>query len=275
MSQSKKQANQYDKIFRENMEVVLPGIIKYLLKLDIVESEELPDDLQYTKERKPDLLKKVRDAANKAYVLHIEYQAKNENDMVYRMAEYSVMLQRRYRLPIKQYVVFIGSSKPRMTTIIATEDHQFRYNLVALSSVDYKIFLKSDKPEEKILSILANFVNDSPLEAMVTILKEIKFASDGDLSENRYFNQLRVLVQLRNLENQLDMAMETVTKFFKEERDPLFRRGEARGEEKKSYEVVRSLIVEFGFTDEQASRASNTTIEFVQKIRTDLANQKK
>lgn len=27
MNQSKSQANQYDKIFRENMEVVLPGMI--------------------------------------------------------------------------------------------------------------------------------------------------------------------------------------------------------------------------------------------------------
>jgi len=152
MSHSKKQANQYDKIFRENMEVVLPGIIKYLLKLDIIESEELPDDLQHTKERKPDLLKKVKDASGRVYVLHLEYQTKNEADMVFRMAEYSVMLQRRYRLPVKQYVVFIGSAKLKMETVIATEDLQFRYNLVALSSVDYKIFLKSDKPEEKILA---------------------------------------------------------------------------------------------------------------------------
>ncbi|MCL4641316.1 MAG: hypothetical protein M5Z89_20125 [Olivibacter sp.] len=188
MSRSKSQANQYDKIFRENMEVVLPGIIKYLLKLDIIESEELPDDLQHTKESKPDLLKKVRDVSNKIYVLHIEYQTKNEADMVFRMAEYSVMLQRRYRLPVKQYVVFIGSAKPKMVTTIATEDLQFRYNLIALSSVDYKIFLKSDKPEEKILAVLANFVNDSPLEVIVTILKEIKSASGGDLSESKLFN---------------------------------------------------------------------------------------
>ncbi|MGK9117747.1 hypothetical protein [Olivibacter jilunii] len=152
MSQSKQQANQYDKIFRENMEAVLPSIVKHLLKLDIVESEELPDDLQHTKERKPDLLKKVKDASDKIYVLHVEYQTKNEADMVFRMAEYSVMLQRRYRLPVKQYVVFIGSAKVTMATAFATEDHQFQYNLVAFSSVDYKIFLKSDKTEEKILA---------------------------------------------------------------------------------------------------------------------------
>ena len=91
-------------------------------------------------------------------MLHVEYQAKNEADMVFRMAEYSVMLQRKYQLSVKQYVVFIGSAKPKMATVITTEDLQFRYNLVALSSVDYKIFLKSDKPEEKILAIYSPFV---------------------------------------------------------------------------------------------------------------------
>jgi len=278
MSQSKQQANQYDKIFRENMEIVLPGIIKHLLKLDIVDSEELPDDLQYTKERKPDLLKRVRDASDKVYVLHVEYQTKNEADMVFRMAEYSVMLQRRYRLPVKQYVVFIGSAKPKMATAFATEDHQFRYNLVAFSSIDYKIFLKSDKPEEKILAILANFVNDSPVDAIITILKEIKSISGGDLSESRYFNQLRVLVQLRNLENQLDIAMETITKFFKEERDPLFRKGEVRGkaegEEKKSYEVVSKLILANRFTTAEIADFAGVAENFVQKVRAALAKKK-
>ncbi|MFD2965733.1 MULTISPECIES: RpnC/YadD family protein [Olivibacter] len=271
MSQSKQQANQYDKIFRENMEAVLPSIVKHLLKLDIVESEELPDDLQHTKERKPDLLKKVKDASDKIYVLHVEYQTKNEADMVFRMAEYSVMLQRRYRLPVKQYVVFIGSAKVTMATAFATEDHQFQYNLVAFSSVDYKIFLKSDKPEEKILAILANFVNDSPLEAVLTILKEIKSVSDGDLSGSRYFNQLRVLVQLRKLENQFIEAMETITKFFKEERDPLFRRGEA----KKSYEFIENLINQTTFDDVKIAQLAVVELDFVQKVRADLAKKKK
>jgi hypothetical protein len=36
----------------------LPVIIKEVLGLYIVTSEELPDDIQHTKERKPDALKK-------------------------------------------------------------------------------------------------------------------------------------------------------------------------------------------------------------------------
>ena len=69
---SPQQSSEYDRIFKENMEQALPGIIERLLLLQIVQSEELPDDLQQTKERKPDVLKKVTDAAGKTFVLHIE-----------------------------------------------------------------------------------------------------------------------------------------------------------------------------------------------------------
>jgi len=86
--QGDSQANKYDKIFRENMEAALPGIVEHVLGLHIVSSEELPDDIQHTKERRPDVLKKVTDNTGKIYVLHIEYQAANERDMAYRMAEY-------------------------------------------------------------------------------------------------------------------------------------------------------------------------------------------
>ena len=55
------QVNKYDKILRENLEAALPGLIKNLLGIYAVCSEELPDDIQHTKERKPDVLKKVTD----------------------------------------------------------------------------------------------------------------------------------------------------------------------------------------------------------------------
>ncbi|MEJ2881934.1 hypothetical protein [Pedobacter sp. GR22-6] len=53
------QTNQYDKLLKENLEQTMPVIIRDVLHLDIVYSEEIPDDIQHTKERKPDALKKV------------------------------------------------------------------------------------------------------------------------------------------------------------------------------------------------------------------------
>jgi hypothetical protein len=48
---NERQVNQYDKILRENIEAALPGLIKNLLNIHTVDTEELPDDIQHTKER--------------------------------------------------------------------------------------------------------------------------------------------------------------------------------------------------------------------------------
>jgi hypothetical protein len=47
-------------------------------------------------------------------MLHIEFQVKDEPKMVFRMAEYHIMLLRRYELPVQQYVIYIGAGKPTM-----------------------------------------------------------------------------------------------------------------------------------------------------------------
>ena len=46
----KRQVNQYDKIFRENIEAVISSIMKNMLEITAVSMEELPDDVQHTKE---------------------------------------------------------------------------------------------------------------------------------------------------------------------------------------------------------------------------------
>lgn len=227
--QKKRQANQYDEIFRENMEAALPGIIERVLGLHIVNSEEIPDNIQHTKERKPDLLKKVTDAAGRIFILHVEYQVKSELEMVYRMAEYQIMLLRKYSLPVEQFILFMGKHKAGMATIINEKRFKFNYPLIALSEIDYQIFLKSDKPEEKILAILANFDKDGETLALQNILKGVQDKSKGDFAESRLFEQLRILAQLRKLDLKFSEAMESITKFFKEEKDPFFKRGEAKG----------------------------------------------
>src|SRR5579872_6977330 len=152
-----KQVHQYDKILRENIEAALPGLLKNLLGIDAVHSEELPDDVQHTKERNPDVLKKVTDKNGETFVLHVEFQVTDENEMVLRMAEYYIMLLRRYKLPIRQCVIYLGEGAPRMEDTIHSDQMQFKYRLIALSGIDYRLLLGADNPEEKMLAILANF----------------------------------------------------------------------------------------------------------------------
>ena len=69
-----KQSNQYDKILKENLEAIIPGLMENVLGITAVYSEELPDDLQHTKERKPDVLKKITDNQGDIYVYRSNFR---------------------------------------------------------------------------------------------------------------------------------------------------------------------------------------------------------
>ncbi|PWG77925.1 Rpn family recombination-promoting nuclease/putative transposase, partial [Pararcticibacter amylolyticus] len=153
------QGNQYDKILKENLEVTLPVIIREVLGIEVAEIEELPDDIQHTKERKPDVLKKITTVNGETFILQIEFQVKSEEELVYRMAEYSIMLMRKYKLPVRQYVIFLRKRRPSMAVSIDTEHLKFSYPLLLISEMNYRLFLNSENPEVKMLAILADFAN--------------------------------------------------------------------------------------------------------------------
>ena len=265
------QTGQYDKIIKENLEITLAVIIRDVLGLDIAYSDELPDDIQHTKERKPDALKKVTDTTGHTYVLHVEFQIADEPEMVYRMAEYSIMLMRKYQLPLKQYVIFLRDTEPTMPTDINSENLQFRYRLIRIAKTDYKLFLKAESPEVKMLAILANFGKEDKYGAIKSIIDQVQFFTDGDFAESRYFRQLRIFVQLRNsIEPQFEKVMDTVSKFFKEEKDFLYRKGEVKGREEKDMKVVTKLITELGLSDEQAANIVEVPVSFVKSVRDGL-----
>jgi predicted transposase/invertase (TIGR01784 family) len=275
IKRSTRQINQYDKILRENIEAALPGLIRNLLGIHAVYTEELPDDIQHTKERKPDVLKKVTDKNGDTFVLHIEFQVQDEPKMVFRMAEYYVMLLRRYELPVRQYVIYIGEGSPSMATHIRSEHLHFDYQLIALSAVDYHLLLRSDNPEEKMLAILANFGEGNPGQIIENIVKQVVTTSRGDFSKLRHIRQLRILAQLRKLAPENLAIMDSIAKLITKEKDILYRMGERdglekgkmEGEEKTRYEVVKNMLAANKFTIAEIANFANVTESFVRKVK--------
>lgn len=277
-SSQQRQVNQYDKIFKENIEAVIPSLMEKVLGIIAVEQEELPDDIQHTKERKPDVLKKIIDDKGRTFVFQLEFQVADEPDMVYRMADYHLMLARKYRLPVEQFVIFLGSSKPTMAASLQTNRLTFSFPIVSFAELDYLIFLKSDKPEEIVLGILANFDPQPPHKAIEQLLKRVQETTAGELTFNRYVNQLRILAQLRNRQPLLNDAMLTISQFFNEEDDVLFKRGERlgeqrgelrgeqRGEQKTKEQIVKNLLIKTSMTHQQIAETAEVSVEFVERI---------
>ena len=269
-----RQVNQYDKILRENMEAALPGLIKNLLNIHAVHTEELPDDIQHTKERKPDVLKKVTDKKGETFVLHIEFQVKDEPNMVFRMAEYFIMLLRKYALPVRQCVIYIGAGVPAMPVHIHSGPMNFSYQLLALSAVDYHLLLRSPHPEEKMLAILADFGGGDTKRTIENIVRQVITASKGNFSKLRHIQQLRILAQLRNLASENLEIMDSIANYISEEKDILYRRGEKKGMEKGMEKLtesfVKNLLLNTDFTLAKIAGLANTTEAFVKKVKKNL-----
>ena len=249
------------------METALPGLIRNLLGIDAVHTEELPDDIQHTKERKPNVLKKVTDKNGETFVLHVEFQVKDELEMVFRMAEYYIMLIRQYQLRVRQYVICIGGSNPAMTDHIRSESMNFKYQLISLSAVDYGLLLRSDNPEEKMLAILADFGGGDPKRIIENIVNQIITLSKGSFSKVRHIQQLRILAHLRNLASETLQIMDSVAGYLTEEKDILYRRGEIKGMEKGKETLIKNLLLNTDFTITRIANLTDATEAFVKKVK--------
>lgn len=272
-----RQANQYDKIFKENIEAVIPSLMQTILGITAVVSEELPDDVQHTKERRPDVLKKITDTEGDTYVLQIEFQVADEPKMIYRMAEYYIMLERKHEISVRQFVIFLGTDKPRMPTRLDSPSMQFRFSLITFSELDYGLFLRSSRPEEVVLSILASFRGNKPETALRQILRRVEETTDTDLALMRYFNQLRVLAQLRSLDLKLKEAMDSIAQYINEERDVLYLRGLDKGQEKareqEQTRFVTNLLLHSDFSVQKVAEMAGVSVEFVMEVQSKLSNR--
>jgi hypothetical protein len=244
-----------------------------------VQSEELPDSIQHTKERKPDLLKKITDDKGNVFVLHIEFQTRNDSEMVYRMFEYLAMLLRKFKLPVKQYVIYIGEEKIAMPTTLTNEASFFSYNLVDISAIDYRVFLRSVNIEEKMFAILANYGADSAETAVTKIVDGVAATAGSGLEWLRRKNQLRILANLRSLVVINIEIMESVASFYKIENDIVYKVGEKNGREegvgigiemgKTSF--ILYLLTETNLSMQEIAKKAEMPISFVEKVKASLS----
>ncbi|MFN4146110.1 MAG: hypothetical protein ACK4GN_09835 [Runella sp.] len=261
-----RQSSKYDKVFKENIEVAISSILRFLLGITAVTLEELPDDIQHTKERKPDVLKKIKDDKGNVFILQIEFQVADDAEMVYRMLEYKAMLLRKYKIPVRQYVIYLGKGTSKMNDSIQFEDLRFSFSLRSIKSVDYRLFLKSHKPEEIIFAVLSNFGIEKPQEVIEKIISRLEETTKNELSLKRYINQLRILSELRKLDLNIDEIMETIAKYLNEENDYFVIKAKKK--------IVANLLQKLNLTYEQIADIAGVSIDFVEQVKQSLAEQK-
>jgi predicted transposase YdaD len=234
------EANRYDKIIKENLLKAVPGLARSVLGLRFVKLEPVSLDLQHTRERKADFVALAEEENGNTFLLHIEFQLKDDPKMVYRMLDYAALEARKYpQIILRHYVLYLGSARPKALTSIRQPNLSFKFEPIWLRDVPAEVLLQSDQPEEILFAILAKFDTDQTDQIVEAVIERIRQRAEPGLEFLRFIEQLRMLGNIRNLQPLINALMEKVSTYFVPKRDPWFQKGEQAGIEKGIKKGIR------------------------------------
>ena len=272
--------NDYDKIFKENLEELIPHLLQLVAKWDIPKLETLKDKHQITIEREMDDLKKVvHDDPSLDYGLHWEIQGKDE-DMRRRMLLYFAMFYHKYNMRLRQIIIYIGDEPANLIkqNVLEMENIRLEFSVLDLRSVPKDVFLQSDKPECVILAILSDFGSDKPELVVRQILDNLVKLIGRVPRLKKYQKQLHVLSRLRKLTVITKNAIDAMPIHYDIETDELYLEGIEKGIEKgreegveeggrlKAEENVINMLKREQFTLRDITEIINVSEEFVLEI---------
>ncbi|GAB4397561.1 MAG: hypothetical protein OHK0053_14290 [Microscillaceae bacterium] len=224
MGQSK-ESKAYDKILRENVGEFFLSISQKFLGFAIVQAEALPDELPTTLEHEADFLRRVLTEDGQSFILHIEFQTQDSEEMIYRMQAYFALLQVRYKIPIRSFVIYLGAKPSRMRNQLA-ESETFRgFELISLRNLEAERFLVSDIPEEIMLALLGDFGPKKSQEILRKIINRPKELSPDPLTLQKYIRQVLTLARLRNLQDLTHKTLQHMALTYNIENDTLYQKG--------------------------------------------------
>ena len=261
----------YDKIIKENLEAILLPLAELLLGIQIHSTKKLTMKLQTTLEREPDFIREVKTPTGDRFILHLEFQRDDEAYMVYRMKEYEAILSRKFRIPIKQFVVYLGQRTSKMPSQLREEEVFTGFELLNISSIDVEKLLAKEVPEAIILAILADYEPTQSREILKRILTRLKRLSQSETQLRKYLLHLQQLSRLRNLVEQTAKSIQDMPITYDINKDFLYNKGieegEIRGEERakraqQNLDITQGM--ENGLNIELIAKLAGLTLEEVE-----------
>ena len=256
----------FDRIFKENIESLFTPLLEKLLNISISKTQEIKDKLQKTIEREPDFLKLVTTENGMEFILQLEFQTRDDPKMAFRMAEYKALLQRKYELPVRQFVIYLGSHPSQMVTELPEAFHISSFELKNLHDIQLEQTIHSSIPEEIILSILTNYRKEDAEQVIIQIIKNLKRSLGKDPVIERYIKQLVVLARLRNLESVTKKQLEVMPITYDITTDGLYLEGIEKGITENTIKLIKNMLNESSLSTEQIARIADVSVAYVEDI---------
>jgi hypothetical protein len=120
------------------------------------ELENITGEIKLIKSLRPDLLLR-----SKEKIFHIEIQVQHDKTLPERMLIYSVAIREKFEKFPTQIVLFVGKGNPP-PSVFKSEFTIHKFKVVDMKKIDPDEFIRSNKPEEVIVGILAGKYKEKP-----------------------------------------------------------------------------------------------------------------
>jgi len=218
----KKELKRFDPILKEIFSEAI-GKIYYLAigrkigkKVKVISAE-----IRLVKTFRPDILVEAD-----GEIIQVEIQAQQDKTLPHRMFRYYYAIVEKYKKEPTQIVLFVGKGNPPPSEY-KTSKLTLKYKVLDMKKIDPDVFIRSRKPAEVILGILAGKFKDKP-QIIKKVKKRIVEILKNEEKIIKYIDSISFLAGLFDIEIKVKpMPIQVdIRKTF------LYRWGEREGEKK-------------------------------------------
>lgn len=228
------EGSMYDKILRENLLQLFLPLVQEELNFELKAIHPLPDKQATTVLRETDAFLRIETHSEDEpeFILHIEFESGDDPEMIYRVMEHHGIELRKYRLPIKHVVVYLGEEKPKMRTKLRKEEIFEGFTLVRASSFSPQKWLEEEEPSRIIMAILGDYRKENATIILEAIINKLWRVCKSSADLKKFIKQLIVISRMRNLEKLTIKISEAMPITYNIYKDYLYNLGLEDGEKK-------------------------------------------
>jgi predicted transposase YdaD len=224
----RKELRRFDLILKEIFSKAV-GIIFWLATGQKIygKARILPTEIRFVKSFYPDILLEIG-----GKIIHIEIQVQQDKTLPERMLEYFYAIRKKYGKTPTQIVLFVGKGNPPPSKFELKDEFQmqnlsFNFIVLDMKKIDPDVFIKSDRPEEVLVGVLAGKFKDKP-EIIKKVKKRIVEIVKDEKEIAKYIDSVSFLAGLFDVEIEVKpMPIEVdIRKTF------LYKWGEKEGEQR-------------------------------------------
>jgi predicted transposase YdaD len=229
----KKELKRFDPILKEIFSKAAGKLISIATGEKIEEKlEDITTEIEFVKSLRPDLLFRAREK-----IFHIEIQVQTDKNLPERMLIYSLAIKEKFGQKPVQIILFVGKGNPPPSTF-KDEFTIHKFIVLDMKKIDPDEFIKSDKPEEVILGVLAGKYREKP-EVFNKVVRKISKIIKNEKELLKYMEDISFLGGLFDVEIKIEPMPIQI-----DIRKTLFYKwGEKEGEKRGKQEGLKEAIL--------------------------------